>query len=271
MATYVIGDIHGCYQTLQQLLEILPFDPASDKLWSTGDLVNRGPDSLGVLRWARELGETLTVVLGNHDLHMLAVAAGARAMREDDDFRDVLEAPDADDFLEWLSTRPLFHRRGDTALVHAGLLPSWTLDRAEQLAGEVEATLRSSERDDFFEVMYGNEPRRWRDALEGHDRLRLIVNAMTRMRVLDDEDGLEFDFKQSLDELPDARLPWFEHPDRAFEGARLVFGHWSTLGYHRHCDIHGLDSGCVWDGRLTAMRLEDGELFQVPSESPHPS
>jgi bis(5'-nucleosyl)-tetraphosphatase (symmetrical) len=268
MSTWVVGDVHGCRKTLDRLLDVIDFDAERDELWTTGDLVNGGPDSLAVLRWARNLGDALTVVLGNHDLHMLAVASGARPMRESDDFGDVLEAPDADDLLDWLRHRPLLHRRGETVLVHAGLLPSWDLDRAEQLAGEVESVLRSGEAGTFFESMYGNEPRAWDDALEGEDRWRIVVNTTTRMRTLDEAGRLDFDFKETLEDVPDDRVPWFEHPDRVTEGARLLFGHWSAIGYHRRGRVHALDSGCVWGGELTAMRLEDGEIVQVPSEMP---
>ena len=265
---YAIGDIHGCFETLGRLLDAIEFDPADDRLWLVGDLVNGGPDSLEVLRWVRRHPDSVTTVLGNHDLHMLAVASGAAEMRGKDNFEPVLRAPDADELLDWLRHRPLLVREGESAMVHAGLLPDWTIDEAEQVAGEVEAALQSGEAGEFFEAMYGNEPRRWRDDPTGHDRLRIVVNATTRMRTVDPDGAIQFDYKQGLDGIPDGQMPWFAHPRRRSTDTRLVFGHWSAIGYHSEANTHALDSGCSWGGPLSALRLEDERLFQVDSELP---
>lgn len=268
MATYAVGDVHGCLETLNRLLDRVEFDFRRDRLWLVGDLVNGGPDSLEVLRWVREREEGVVTVLGNHDLHMLAVAAGGASMSERDNFDEVLEAPDADELLEWLRHRPLVHRRGEWLMVHAGLLPSWTTEEAVSLAGELEERLASEEAGGFLEVMHGNEPRRWRPELGGDDRLRLIVNALTRLRTVERDGAIDFDFASGLDELPDELTPWFEAEDRASSGTRIVCGHWSAIGYHRAGAVHVLDSGCAWGGELTALRLEDETLFQVDSELP---
>lgn len=268
MATYAIGDIHGCFETLRRLLERIDWAPARDRLWLVGDLVNGGPDSLGVLRWVREHSEQVVTVLGNHDLHMLAVAAGEAPERPKDTFRPILEAPDADELLDWLRRRPMLHRAEETVLVHAGVLPDWTVDRAEQLAGELEDALRSREPADLFEDMYGNRPRTWSDDLEGIDRLRVIVNAFTRMRTLDERGAMDFEYKQTLDEVPDDLEPWFSVEGRRSKGTRIVCGHWSAAGYHCEDGVHLLDSGCVWGGSLTALRLDDEELCRVASEMP---
>jgi len=269
MATYAIGDIHGCFETLQRLLDRIDYDRASDRLWFVGDLVNGGPDSLGVLRWVRERTDDVVTVLGNHDLHMLAVAAGEAPERPNDTFRPVLEAADADDLLDWLRRRPMLHRRDGAVLLHAGLFPSWTVERAEQLAAEVEEALRRRGPAELFADMYGNRPRTWSDEFEGIDRIRVIVNALTRMRSLQKEDrGIDFDYKQQLEGVPEHLEPWFAVDDAEWEGARMVFGHWSAIGYHRSGTVHALDSGCVWGDSLTALRLEDEALFQVDSELP---
>lgn len=268
MATYAVGDIHGCFETFRRLLECIEFDPGSDRLWLVGDLVNGGPDSVEVLRWVRRHGDCTVTVLGNHDLHLLAVASGAVSMRDSDDFDDVLEASDRDELLGWLRRRPLVHREGDTLMVHAGLLPEWTLEDAVSLAGEVEEVLRSESADRFLDEMYGNRPRGWRSALEGIDRLRVIVNACTRLRALDGRGDIDFEFTDELEALPDFLTPWFEFHGAAWRGARVVCGHWSAIGYHRSGAVHALDSGCAWGARLTAMRLDDERLFQVDSELP---
>ncbi|MFB6263286.1 MAG: symmetrical bis(5'-nucleosyl)-tetraphosphatase, partial [Bradymonadaceae bacterium] len=268
MTTWAIGDIHGCRETLDRLLDEIDFAPDSDRIWLTGDLVNGGPDSLGVVRWARELGDRATVVLGNHDLHMLAVAAGVHEMNEDDTFEPLLEAPDGDELVDWLRRRPLFHRDGGRALVHAGLLPDWDLEDATALAVEVQQVLRGTDAADFLAEMYGDTPRRWSPDLNGADRLRLIVNAMTRMRTLAPNAALDLDYKGTLDDVPEDRFPWFDHPDRRAPDATLLFGHWSALGFHRAERAVGLDSGCVWGNALTALDLETGDAVQVPSEMP---
>lgn len=263
MATYAIGDIQGCFDSLQQLLERIAFDPAKDRLWQVGDLVNRGPQSLATLRWAKELGDALVTVLGNHDLHLLAVAAGAETPKRNDTFHDVLEAPDRDELLDWLRRRPLMHIENGFTLVHAGLLPQWSIAQARELAAEVERVLRSDSYRDFFAHMYGNRPDHWRDDLQGMDRLRVIVNGMTRLRFCTPEGKMEFAHKGLVENRPEGFLPWFEVEERASRDGFVICGHWSALGLRLEPDFAALDSGCLWGGQLTAMRLEDRQVFQV--------
>jgi len=265
MATYAIGDIHGCLETLRRLLDRIDWDPERDRLWLVGDLVNGGPDSLGVLRWVRERSDRTVTVLGNHDLHLLAVAAGEAPNRPEDTFGRLLEAPDADRLLNWLRRRPMLHSSGDTVLVHAGLLPEWTADEAGRLAGELEEALRERDPSELFAEMYGNHPRGWSGELEGIDRLRVVVNALTRMRTLE-EGRMDFDFKGEPQNAPGHLEPWYSAEPRRWGGRRVVCGHWSAAGYRRSGDVHLLDSGCRWGGELTALRLDDEKLFQVESE-----
>jgi bis(5'-nucleosyl)-tetraphosphatase (symmetrical) len=263
MATYAIGDIQGCHAELLRLLEKIQFDPAIDKLWLVGDLVNRGPDSVGVLRLLRSLGEAVIVVLGNHDLHLLAVAEGVVKSHHSDTFHDVLNAPDRFELLTWLRAQRLLYIKDNFVLVHAGLLPSWTVLQAQRLAHEVEAKLRDSHYQDFLAHIYGNDPTHWSDDLSGYDRLRVIVNACTRMRVCTLRGEMEFGFKDGAHDAPDGYMPWFDVPGRASVNATVVCGHWSALGLKITPQIIALDSGCVWRGKLSAVRLEDCELFQV--------
>lgn len=267
MATYAIGDIQGCFDEFERLLEQCRFDERQDRLWLVGDLVNRGPASLGVLRFVRSLGESAVTVLGNHDLHLVALAMGHAKARADDTLEDVLKAPDRDELMAWLLQRPLLHVEGKRALVHAGLLPAWTVERALELAGEVEGTLRGPGADAFIASLYGSKPDRWTDFLTGHDRLRVIVNAMTRLRFCSAEGVMDFKSKGETDDAPAGYLPWFEVPGRKSAAATVVFGHWSALGLVRRPGVMALDSGCVWGGSLSAVRLEDGKLFQVPCSS----
>jgi bis(5'-nucleosyl)-tetraphosphatase (symmetrical) len=266
MATYVIGDIHGCYETLLSLLDKIAYDKTEDRLWMVGDLVNNGPRNAEVIRWAMEQGDRLVCVLGNHDLHMLAAAHGVRPMRKKDTFQDVLDAPDSRELLRWMRYRPMLHQEGDDVMVHAGLLPEWDIELATSCARELEAVLRD---DDnflaFFEQMYGNEPLRWSDDLKRTARLRLTVNAMTRMRAVTRKEGnLEYKYKGTLAGMPEQLVPWFERAD-AIEDVRLFFGHWSAIGYHCHESIHAMDAGVTWGNELMAMRLEDEAQFHVPT------
>jgi bis(5'-nucleosyl)-tetraphosphatase (symmetrical) len=261
MATYAIGDVQGCYDELQALLARIGFDRDRDRLWFVGDLVNRGPKSLEVLRFVKALGERAITVLGNHDLHLITQYEGFERKRKDDTFADVLEAPDAGELIGWLRARPIMHVGGDWAMVHAGLLPQWTIDFAVSLAKEVENALRSPNYRDFLAHMYGSKPTRWSDALEGWDRLRVIVNAMTRMRFCK-PDG-EMDFHTSGKTAPAGFLPW--HETRRDDDRQVVFGHWSTAGLQLKARLAGIDTGCIWGGPLTALRLEDRWLAQVPS------
>jgi len=267
MSHYVIGDIQGCYAEFAQLLDMIAFDPSSDRVWLVGDLVNRGPDSLSVLRRVKSLGTAATTVLGNHDLHLLIVAAGHRAPHRRDTLSPVLEAPDRDELLDWLRRRPLVVLEGDLLLVHAGLLTSWTPAEAVMLSGEVETVLASSAYDDFLQELYGDEPARWDPGLTGNDRLRVIVNACTRLRFCSADDVMELKEKRGPEHSPPGFAPWFAHPERKSAGVTVLCGHWSTLDLAFAPNMMMLDSGCVWGGTLTAVRLDDARVFQVPSRS----
>lgn len=262
MATYAIGDVQGCFDELEALLELVGFSPSRDRLWFVGDLVNRGPQSVAVLRYVRSLGERAVVVLGNHDLHLLALAAGHAKRRADDTFDDVLGAPDREALLAWLRMRPLLHAEDEYLMVHAGLLPQWSPERAQALAEEAHAPLRGPDPDAFLAPLYGSRPDAWDDGLQGADRLRVIVNAMTRMRFCSAEGVMEFRTKGEA--APPGFMPWFDVPGRRTRGRPVVCGHWSALGLRLTPDLLALDTGCVWGGSLTALRLEDRRLFQLP-------
>ncbi len=264
MATYAIGDVQGSFEELQALLGGFGFDRAKDSLWFVGDLVNRGTASLATLRFVRDLGDRAVTVLGNHDLHLLALAQGSVKSREDDTLGDVLAAPDRDGLLDWLRHRPMVHVAANYALVHAGLLPQWDVATAKALAGEVEAELRGPRHKEFLAQLYGSRPDRWNDNLRGIDRLRVIVNAMTRLRFCTPEGVMEFHTKGETAEAPAGYLPWFEVPGRKSADCILVCGHWSALGLRIAPNLLALDSGCVWGGKLSAVRLEDRRLYQVP-------
>jgi bis(5'-nucleosyl)-tetraphosphatase (symmetrical) len=261
MATYAVGDVQGCYDELQALLGRVGFNRIHDRLWFVGDLVNRGPKSLEVLRFVKELGDRAVVVLGNHDLHLITQHEGFERKRKDDTFDDVLGAPDAKGLVDWLRCRPMMHVEGNWAMVHAGLLPNWNIDKALSLGREVETALAAPDYRDFLRNMYGSKPERWDDSLAGWDRLRVIVNSMTRMRFCTPGGVMEF---RSTDKMPPAGyLPW--HETRKSAEQAIVFGHWSTAGLQLTDRIAGLDTGCVWGGPLTALRLEDRWLVQVRS------
>jgi len=257
---YAIGDVQGCAGSLESLLARLPPDA---RLVFVGDVVNRGPDSLGALRRVRALGERAVVLLGNHDLHLLAVAAGIRPMHDDDTMQPILDAPDAAELVDWVRHRPLLHSEAGALFVHAGLLPPWTPARAIALAGEVEAALRGPGYRDFLAAMYGNRPARWDDALAGHDRLRCILNALTRTRFLSEDGSMDLKIKGKPGNQPPGWVPWFEHPQRQSRGTPVIFGHWSTLGLVLGEDALSIDSGCVWGGALTAMSWPGREVVQV--------
>jgi bis(5'-nucleosyl)-tetraphosphatase (symmetrical) len=264
MSIYAIGDVQGCYTELQQLLEKIPFDATKDQLWFVGDLVNRGAHSLEVLRLVKSFGDRAITVLGNHDLHLLAVAAGHAKLHRSDTLDEILAAPDRDELLHWLRQRPLLHCDGNYVLVHAGLLPQWTVAQAVDCAHEVENALRSENFADFFAHMYGNSPLSWRDDLTGYKRLRVIVNAFTRMRICTPQGEMEFKFKAELEKMPAGYVPWYEVPNRQSLEATVLFGHWSALGLKLDNQVIALDTGCLWGGCLSALRLEDRQLFQVP-------
>ena len=268
MATYAIGDIQGCYAEFQQLLEQIRFDPAQDRLWLVGDLVNRGPDSLQVLRFVKSLGDKAITVLGNHDLHLLAVAEGTAELHRSDTLDEILAAPDRDELLFWLRQQRLLYAEGDYVLVHAGLLPQWSVKQAANLAHEVENALRGDDYATFLSRMYGNNPHNWDNDLDGYKRLRVIVNAFTRMRICTPQGELEFKFKGEIERIPAGYLPWFEVPERKSRKVTVIFGHWSALGLKVTPNVIALDTGCLWGGPMTAIRLEDRQLFQVSCSNP---
>lgn len=265
MAVYCVGDVQGCHTQLLRLLDRVHFDPVNDRLWLTGDLVNRGPDSLGVLRFVRDLGDRAAVVLGNHDLHLLAVHAGAGHLRSSDTLTPVLEASDSEELLDWLRHRPLLHM--DNALgfvmVHAGIAPDWSIEQAAEAARDVERVLRSDDYDSLFKHMYGNQPRRWHPELKGWKRLRYSINAFTRMRYSTPDGELLFDYKGPVTTAPAGYRPWFEvNSGLPRDDLTVLTGHWSTLGFLRRPGLIALDSGCLWGGRLTAVQL-DGSLEPI--------
>jgi bis(5'-nucleosyl)-tetraphosphatase (symmetrical) len=263
MAVYVVGDLQGCFTPLRRVLDTVHFDPAHDVLWLTGDLVNRGPESLSCLRFVHGLGAAAVTVLGNHDLHLLAIASGSKKARRKDTLDDILSAPDRDELLHWLRCQPLMHvdEKRKIALVHAGIFPGWTLTQAHICAQEVEDVLQSDFCAEFFRHMYGNEPDNWCDTLEEMDRWRFITNAFTRMRVCADDYALDLSFKGEIKDMPEGFQPWFEQ-FRLPEAWRILFGHWAALeGHTGHENIIALDSGCVWGRYLTVLRLDDGAVF----------
>ncbi len=268
MATYAVGDIQGCCTEFRQLLERMRFDPAVDKLWLVGDLVNRGPESLDVLRLVKSMGDAAITVLGNHDLHLLAVAEGVAELHRSDTLDEILNAPDRDELLAWLRSQRLLHAEGDYVLVHAGLLPSWTVAQAQQLAHEVETALRDERYHQFLARMYGNHPDHWENDLTGYKRLRVITNAFTRMRICTLEGEMEFKFKGEEKDIPQGYWAWFDVPGRASADATVIFGHWSALGLKVDRRTIALDTGCLWGGPLSAICLEDRKLFQVACKNP---
>ncbi|HQR50991.1 MAG TPA: symmetrical bis(5'-nucleosyl)-tetraphosphatase [Methylophilaceae bacterium] len=264
MATYAVGDIQGCYTSFTHLLQHIGFSPVRDRLWLVGDIINRGPDSLAVLRWAMQHQDSLEVVLGNHDLHALALAEGFVEAHRYDTVQALFEAPDREELLTWLRGRRMAHAEGEYLMVHAGVLPQWDASLTLTLAAEVETVLRSDDYRYFLSHMYGNHPNRWDGELRGMSRLRVITNALTRLRVCTLTGDMDFRFKGELSNIPAGYLPWFELENRNSSGSTLLFGHWSALGLLVRDNLIGLDTGCLWGGQLSAMRLEDRRVFQVP-------
>ena len=262
MATYAIGDLQGCFTAFQRLIDLIRFDPSQDKLWLVGDIVNRGPDSLSLLRYIKQAGDAIVMVLGNHDLHLLMVAAGIAKNHPSDTIQPILDAPDRDELLHWLRQQKLFYSEGRYAMVHAGLLPSWSISQAEQLAREVESALRQDNYQELFALMYGNEPNYWQDEWMGYQRLRVIINAMTRMRICTPDGKMNLAFKGDPQSIPSGYLPWFNLPQRISQQHTIICGHWSALGLYLADNLIALDSGCVWGRQLTAIRLEDRKIFQ---------
>jgi bis(5'-nucleosyl)-tetraphosphatase (symmetrical) len=268
MATYVLGDIQGCFDALRRLLDKIPFDPQTDRLWAVGDLVNRGPDNLSTLRFMRDLGDRAVTVLGNHDLHLLAVEAGVRKLGRKDTLQDVLQAPDAEELLTWLRHRPLVHIEGPYVLSHAGIPHIWCATEARELAKEVETHLQHADYRVFLQHMYGDQPNRWSANLSGWDRLRVIVNYFTRMRFIGAAGNLDLDAKEGVEQAPVGMQPWYLFPRADSDQFSLfLFGHWAALkGNTGKPRFVALDTGCVWGESLTAIRLDDGERFQVPAQ-----
>ncbi len=267
MGIYAIGDIQGCFDDLQRLLDLIRFDPPRDRLWFTGDLVNRGPRSLETLRFVKRLGEHAVTVLGNHDLHLLAIhATGGACSGKDRTLQPVLEAPDRDELLHWLRHRPLLHfdPAMNAALLHAGLPPQWEIVEARRHAGELEQALRGPDWREFFGQMYGDRPTLWSDTLRGWERLRFIVNCLTRMRYCSVDGTIDLHSKGPPGSQPQGLLPWFQVPGRRSRDTLILFGHWSTLGPLQSDNVCALDSGCLWGGRLTALSLEEMSFRSVP-------
>jgi len=258
MTLYAIGDIQGCCSAFDALLDRLAFEPRRDRLWLVGDLVNRGPDSLGVLRRVIALGEAVTCVLGNHDLHLLAIVAGGREVGPNDTFQAVLTAPDAADLIDWLRQRPLLHHdsRARRALVHAGIPPHWDMPQAEAHAREVEGLLRGDRWEEMLRTMYGNEPTTFSADLDEQNRVRYTINALTRMRYCDRRGRLDLEHSGPPGSQPPDLLPWFDMPGRLTRATHIVCGHWAALGLLLRSDITALDSGCVWGGSLTSVAIE---------------
>jgi len=272
MAIYGIGDIQGCYDPFRRLLDAVDFDPDRDTLWLTGDLVNRGPKSLKTLRFINSLGDSAVTVLGNHDLHLLALSQSVVSnSKRFSTLSKTLAAPDLDEIIDWLRTRPLAHydKKLDTLLVHAGILPTWTIEKALKRAAEVEAVLQSEVFGEMLTHMYGNQPTRWSGKLKGHDRLRFIVNCMTRMRMLTVDGRLRLNYSGAPWQTRGKLRPWFMFEHQAWQDTRIVFGHWSQLGLVVLPELVSLDTGCVWGRQLTAVRLDTDEarVFQVPGQT----
>ena len=262
MSVYAIGDVQGCYDELRRLLERLRFDPTQDRLWLVGDVVNRGFKSLETLRFLKQLGDACVMVLGNHDLHLLALNAGVGTSQSYPRLRAVFQAPDREALMHWLRHRPLLHHEPELGftLVHAGLPPQWDLPLAQSRAEELQAVLRGDTHRSYFQHMYGDHPERWSEDLAGWDRLRYITNAFTRLRFCDAQGRLDMRSKGPPGSQSDGWLPWFEVPGRKNADLKIVFGHWSLLGVRRNAGLIALDSGCVWGGRLTAVRLDAKDL-----------
>ena len=272
MSTYVIGDVQGCYAELRSLLRACGFDARRDALWFAGDLVNRGPDSLGVLRFVADLGDRAYTVLGNHDLHLAASAAGVRRLRTRDTFHDVLDAADGEALIGWLRRRPLAHSDPERGfvMVHAGIPPAWTIEEALGRAAELSRTLRAPDHPRLLERVYGNAPAKWRDSLTGFERLRFIANAFTRMRYCRADGTLDFSETRPPGDQDPSLTPWFTLRDAGADRTRIVFGHWATLQLRdalpRSLHVRHVDTACVWGGSLTALRLEDDREFSIPCE-----
>ncbi|EJM19123.1 symmetrical bis(5'-nucleosyl)-tetraphosphatase [Pseudomonas sp. GM18] len=263
MATYAVGDVQGCLEPLKCLLKQVAFDPARDRLWLVGDLINRGPQSLETLRFLYSIRESLVCVLGNHDLHLLAVGKNIERLKKADTLREILEAPDSADLLEWVRQQKLMHydEQREIALVHAGIPPQWSLRKALKCAAEVEEALRDDNRfTPYLDGMYGNEPVKWDNDLKGAARLRVITNYFTRMRFCTSDGKLDLKGKEGIDTAPPGYAPWFAHTERKTKGLKIIFGHWAALeGQCNEPGLFALDTGCVWGGAMTLMNVDTFE------------
>jgi bis(5'-nucleosyl)-tetraphosphatase (symmetrical) len=265
VATYAVGDIQGCYDQLRHLLDSVHFEPQRDELWAVGDLVNRGPNSSGVLRYLRSLGSAFRGILGNHDLHLLAVAAGTRSVRAGDTLDDVLQAPDRDELLSWLRSLPLAIFERGYLMVHAGVVPDWSVSDVLRHASSLQSVISGADAVAFYSHMYGNRPSRLAEAQQHWDRLRVITNVLTRIRFCSADGHLDLDAKGPPDQAPPGMRPWFEHEHRKTRRVPILFGHWAALsGRVSQPEIFALDTGCAWGRQLTALRLEDHKRFSCP-------
>ena len=262
MAIYAIGDIQGCFDQLKRLLDKIDFNPSIDQLWFAGDLVNRGPNSLETLRFIKSLGECAISVLGNHDLHLLAVSKKTRKSDQDDSLHKILYASDSDELLNWIRHLPLIHRTEQFCLIHAGLPPQWDIEQATNVAQEVGEILVSDNYEILLKEMYGDSPNQWSDTLEGWNRIRLIINCFTRMRYCDQDGRLDLSCKSTPGDQPKNLFPWFDIHNRKSRSTCIIFGHWSALGFYAGNNCYCIDSGCVWGGQLTALRL-DGNIYRT--------
>ncbi|WP_300731993.1 symmetrical bis(5'-nucleosyl)-tetraphosphatase [Pseudomonas sp.] len=273
MAVYAVGDLQGCLQPLKCLLERVSFDPAKDTLWLVGDLVNRGPQSLETLQFLYSMRNSLVCVLGNHDLHLLAVAHNVERLKKGDTLREILQAPDCDELLYWLRGLPLLHydAKRDTALVHAGIPPQWTLKKALKYASEVEQALRDDSLiGPFLDGMYGNDPAKWDNSLTGIARLRVITNYFTRMRFCTREGKLDLKSKEGVGSAPPGYAPWFSYKDRKTQDLKIIFGHWAALeGNCKEPGIFALDTGCVWGGAMTLLNVDTGQRLSCDCDDLH--
>lgn len=257
MAIYAIGDIQGCYDELRRLLDVVKFDPGRDQLWLAGDLVNRGPKSLETLRFVKGLGPAAITVLGNHDLHLIATVVSLGKSGKKDTLAAILRAPDCDELIHWLRHQHLFHHNGEFCMLHAGLPPQWDFELTRQMAREAEQAMQGADYERFFRAMYGNKPAVWRDDLPKSEKLRFAVNCFTRLRYCTADGILDFSQKGAPGTQPEHLLPWFAVPGRKSLEMRIIFGHWSTLGFYRDYNCYSIDTGCLWGGQLTALKLGD--------------
>lgn len=265
---YLVGDLQGCCDALDRLLSEIGFSPSRDKLYALGDLVNRGPRSLDVLQRLAGFGDAATCLIGNHDLHLLAVAHGVRPAHRNDTLDAILDAPDRQHWIDWLRTRRMAVHEAGWLMVHAGVAPAWDLTLTLSLAAEIETQLAGPELVGFLQSMFGNEPARWKPRLEAPDRLRFAINALTRIRYVDERGTLDFKTKDGASKAPKGLVPWFEAADRQTAGVPIAFGHWSTLGLVDRPELLAIDTGCVWGGALTAVRIDEGrrEIIQIACE-----